>query len=184
MIRDSWWMTLVLGAVLAVGCGQGPGGGHRGEHAAEPEPQSDPAALAEGKKYLLPGEPAGARGVIDVRKDAKDGEEVIVVGRVGGSSTPFTPGRTSFLIVDPSLKPAMECDCPWDFCETPSKELTSARLRVQFADAEGKSLKASAREAFGIKELSTVVVKGKTQRDDKGNVTLVGSGLFVRPETP
>jgi hypothetical protein len=59
-----------------------------------------PAALAEGKKYLLPSEPAGAKGVIDVRKDAKDGEEVVVVGRVGGSSTPFTPGRTSFLIVD------------------------------------------------------------------------------------
>lgn len=181
MIRNGWWIALVLGAVLAAGCGQGPRGVPRGESDVEPEPPSDPAALAEGKTYLLSSEPAGAKGVIDVRKDAKDGEEVVVMGRVGGSSTPFTPGRTSFLIVDSSLKPAMECECPWDYCETPSKELTSARISVKFVDADGKSLKASARETFGIKELSTVVVKAKANRDDKGNVTLLGSGIYVRP---
>ena len=90
----------------------------------EPEPKTplDPKASEDAKaKYLLASEPAGAKGVIDVRKTAKDGEEVVVVGRIGGSKAPFT-GRAAFEIVDPSFVPCNEKDepedseTPWDFC--------------------------------------------------------------------
>lgn len=143
-------------------------------------PPAKAAVASEAKKFVAEKDPDGAKGVIDVRKDAKDGDEVVVVGRVGGAAKPFTEGRASFMIVDPSLKPTAECDCPWDYCEYPKKDLAVARLSVKFVDDDGKTLQASAREVFGLKELNTVVVKGKVQRDDKGNVVVVGKTLFIR----
>src|SRR5262245_21474256 len=167
MLRITFCLTL---ASFAAGCG------HDGPTPAGAPQRDQPTvsvagqALADGKQYLLTAEPPGARGVIDVRKYAKDGDEVVVAGRVGGSSKPFTASRASFLIVDPSLKPTAECDTPWDFCEYPKAEVAAARLNVKFVDADGKTFRGGARELFGIKELSGVVVKGKVSRDDKDNV--------------
>ena len=182
MFRFARCLAFVSLVALAAGCGSngdstpGPSGGEK------PKPKADPSVQVEGKKLMLAAEPAGVKGVIAVRQEAKDGDEVIVAGQVGGSAKPFTEGRASFLLVDPTLKPTDECDCPWDFCGTSKKDLAAARLSVKFVDAEGKTLKNGARELFGIKELSGVVVKGKVSRDDEGNVIVVASGLFVRPE--
>lgn len=41
-------------------------------------------------------------------------------------------------------------------------------------------MKADARELLKVKELSTVVVKGKAQRDDAGNLTVIASGVYVK----
>ena len=41
-------------------------------------------------------------------------------------------------------------------------------------------MKADARELLKVKELSTVVVKGKAQRDDVGNLTVIASGVYVK----
>jgi hypothetical protein len=85
-----------------------------------------------------------------------------------------------FLIADESLKPTAECDCPWDFCEYSKEERLAATANVKFVDDQGKTLPTGAREMFGISELTTVVVKGKASRDDKGNLTVIASGLYVR----
>lgn len=172
-------LTFCLTLVALSGCG---GLIPDPEKNPDPQPKAAPSVLAEGKKLVLASEPAGAKGVLAIRKDAKDGDEVVVAGQVGGSTKPFTEGRASFLIVDPSLKPTEGCETPWDFCELSKKEVAAARLNVKFVDAEGKTLEGGARELFGLKELSGVVVKGKLSRDDKGNVIVVASGLFVRPE--
>src|SRR5262245_22578280 len=63
--------------------------------AAEPD--------AAGKKYLLDREPAGTKGVIDVRRAAKDGDEVVVVGKIGGQVDPWYARQAGFTIVDPSI---------------------------------------------------------------------------------
>jgi hypothetical protein len=167
-------------AAFAAGCGP-EGGPKKGKDGG---PAGDGSALAEGKKLLLASEPAGVKGVIAVRKEAKDGDEVAVAGSVGGAAKPFTEGRASFLVVDPSLKPEPEAEgeCQWDFCHLEKKELDAAKLLVKFVDAKGGTLKAGAKEMFGLKELRQVVVTGKVSRDDKGNVTVVGTGIFVRPE--
>jgi hypothetical protein len=38
-----------------------------------------------------------------------------------------------------------------------------------------------ARELLGVKELQTVVVKGKAKRDEQGNLTVLASGVYPRP---
>jgi hypothetical protein len=165
---------LLLAAFALAGCGV---------QSTDTIPPTKATIASEAKKFVAEKDPDGAKGVIDVRKDAKDGEDVVVVGRVGGAAKPLTEGRTSFMIADTSLKPTEGCETPWDYCAVDKKELAAARLSVKFVDDDGKTLQASAREVFGLKELSTVVVKGKVQRDDKGNVVVVGKTLFIRPET-
>ena len=100
-------------AVVIVGCNK-----------TDPTPKSapDPKASEEAKaKYLLAGEPTGPKGVIDVKGQAKNGDEVVVVGRIGGSKEPFT-GQAAFTIVDPSFVACTEKEepeesaTPWEFC--------------------------------------------------------------------
>jgi hypothetical protein len=52
---------------------------------------------------------------------------------------------------------------------------------IKFVDAQGKSLPHGARQLFGLKELQTVVVRGRAKRDEAGNLTVLADGLFVRP---
>lgn len=172
MLSRIFGMILVVAFGAAAGCNQAT--------IPEGNSQGSVTAQAEGKKFLLDKEPAGVKGVIEIRKEAKDGDEVVLVGRVGGSAKPFTEGRASFLVVDYSLKPTAECDSPWDFCELPNKEVAAARVNVKFVDGDGKTIQTGARELFGIKELSTVVVKGKVSRDDKDNVNVVATSIFIR----
>lgn len=137
-------------------------------------------------KYLLKEEPKTAADVIVTRGKAKDKDDVVVVGRIGGRENPWIKGSAAFSIVDVSLKPCNEtegdtCETPWDYCcET---DLPKATLFVTILDSEtGKTLKQDAREVFKLKELQTLVVQGKAQRDSEGNVTLAASHIFVRPD--
>jgi hypothetical protein len=61
-------------------------------------------------KYLLGSEPPEATNVIALRSNAKDGDPIVVVGRVGGSKHPVVKGRAAFTIVDLSLRPCNEED--------------------------------------------------------------------------
>ena len=58
----------------------------------------------DGSAYLLKTEPDGGQNVIAARKTSKDRGDVVVVGRIGGSESPFVSGLAAFEIVDPSLK--------------------------------------------------------------------------------
>jgi hypothetical protein len=105
-MKVSVWIgtAAVLTAVLLVGCGQDKSNGQM-----------------DGSKYLLSQEPEGATGVSEVRADAKDKDEVVVVGRIGGMENPWVEDLAAFSIVDLALKPCNEigddaCPKPWDYC--------------------------------------------------------------------
>jgi hypothetical protein len=138
-----------------------------------------------GKQFLLAKEPEGAVDVLALRKEAKDQQDVVVVGRIGGRSNPWIKGMAVFPIVDRSLKPCNEiegdtCKTPWDFCCEPN--LAKATVLVMFNDASGKVIKKDPRELLHVKELQTVVITGKAKRDKSGNVTVMASKLHVRPD--
>jgi hypothetical protein len=172
---------IVSAALIVVGC----------ERSANVNNPSGAVAIqSEGADgLLLAEEPEGAKGVLDVRKDAKDGDEVLVVGRVGGRAEPLVKGRASFTIVDPSLKtcsdiPGDNCERPWDYCcENPS-DLARATVLVKFVDEGGKTVARDARELLGVEPLQTVVVRGKAKRDADGNLTVLASALHVRGKKP
>jgi hypothetical protein len=136
-------------------------------------------------KYILSEEPKDAQPVLTTREKAKDKDDVVVVGRIGGRKNPWVKGAAAFSIVDPSLKACNEragdtCPTPWDYCC--EADLSKATVFVTVVDDKtGKTLKEDAREALKLHELDTVVVEGKARRDKKGNLTIAASKLFVRP---
>lgn len=140
--------------------------------------------VPEAGKYLLKEEPADAKPVADTKKDAKDGDSVTLVGRIGGSEKPFVDGRASFTIVDTKLVPCSErpgdsCTTPWDYC-CDTDQLPANMASIKLVDDAGKTLAVDAKTGLGLKELQTVVVQGKAKRDEAGNLSVLASGIFVK----
>jgi len=168
-------LTICLVTATLIGCGQ---------QSSDPSNSSRSASAVDGSKYLLAEEPQGAKNVISVRESAEEGEDVLVVGRIGGGANPWIDGRAAFTIVDPSLRacsdiPGDNCPKPWDYCCVTDKLPTSTAL-VKVVDENGALVEADARELLQVKELSTVVVKGKAQRDDAGNLTVLAHRVYVQ----
>ncbi len=170
-------LTACVGWIVIIGCSQ-----ERPTTTAPPT--SNPALAVDGSKYLLSNEPDDGMNVIKAREATKDGDQVVIVGRIGGGKSPWIEGRAAFFIVDCSLNacsdiPGDKCDQPWDYCCETHKLPTSTAL-VKVVDENGDLMKADARELLKVKELSTVVVTGKSQRDDAGNLTILASGVYVK----
>jgi len=164
-----WWRSgLVLGLLAIPFC--------LAISLSEAAPKADAA-------QLLKKEPKGAVDVLALRKDVKDQQDVVVVGRIGGRVNPWVKGTAVFPIVDRSLKacneiPGDTCKTPWDFCcET---NVPKATVLVMFVDENGKVIKQDPREMFHVKELQTVVIQGKAKRDKAGNVTILASTIHIR----
>ena len=171
----------VLISLGVMGCAKEP--------AAAPAPVAAAPASAPARTspLLLATEPAGAKTVIEARKAVKDGEEIVVVGRIGGAVDPWVEGRAAFSIVDQTLIPCSErpgdsCTTPWDYC-CDTDRLPTSLATIKFVDEQGKTVAEDARKLLGVKELQTVVVQGKAKRDDPGNLTVLGTGLFVKADT-
>ena len=149
---------------------------------------SSAAASAEPlpANLVLSEAPANAKSVGDVVKDAKDGEEVVVAGKVGGRKEPFVAGRALMTVVDanqPSCKDIEgdSCPTPWDFCCVPQDVLAPNLATVQFVGADGKPLKADLASVNGLKPLSEVVVKGNVVRAADGKSLVINAtGLYVK----
>jgi len=172
--------TLVtcVAAAIIVGCTRTDTGPTKGKG-------PDPKVSAEAKaKYLLADEPAGAKGVIEFKKAAKDGEEVVVVGRIGGSEKPFT-GRAAFTIVDVKFKACSDiegdnCPTPWDYCCEAPEELAKGTVLVKLVDSAGKTAPDDAKALLDLKELQTIVVRGQARRDESSSISVVASGIYIK----
>ncbi len=164
-----------LAIVTMMGCGQAP---------APIVPVSTVASKA-GAQYLLATEPAAAQSILQVREESKQGDEVVLVGRIGGDVNPWVEGRAAFSLVDLSAKACSDiagdnCPTPWDYCCETDK-LVKGKTLIKLVGDDGKPVATDARELLGVKELDTLVVQGKAQRDDSGNLTILASKIFVRP---
>jgi hypothetical protein len=169
--------VLLVGMLLA-GCAQ--------NRDNPPGKTATTAPAADGSKYLLGQEPAGAANVKELRAKAKDGDDVVLVGRIGGNAEPWIKGRAGFWVVDTSLVPCNErpddpCETPWDYCCEPPDAKAKGMATVKIVDDQGKTLPTDARELLKLKELDTVVVRGRAKRDAEGNLVVLASGIYRRP---
>lgn len=170
----SRFLPLLLATAFCIGCGTSTA-------TSVDEPQKPSADAA---KYYLAEEPAGAKSVIELKSSAKDGEEITLVGRIGGSATPFVAGRASFTVVDTTFVPCNErpgdtCEVPWDYC-CDTDRLPSGTATVKIVDAAGSTLAKDAKQDLALKELQTVVIKGKAKRDEAGNLIVLAPAVFVK----
>src|SRR5271168_3991663 len=123
------WLTLaavcLIGVMLA-GCDR--------KDAPAASPMESMGPTADGAKYLLAAEPAGAKPVKEIRNDAKDGDAIVVTGYIGGAEKPWIEGRAVFWIVDPSIEfCTMEAhrSTPWYNCCVPKEELVKSLATIK-----------------------------------------------------
>lgn len=183
MFKFHFTAKLALASLIAAtGCSSSSTPAAKKEVAVQEAP---PKPSPEGEKLILAALPEGHQTVIQAREAVKDGDEVAVLGRIGGSVDPWVEGRAAFQIVDPALIPCNEiegdgCPTPWDYC-CDTDRLPKSMATVKFVDESGKTIETDARKLLGLKELTHVVVKGKAQRDEAGNLTVLATGVFVQP---
>lgn len=176
MLKTNRFRSVVgLAIVMMVGCEQAP----------TPSVKVSTAASQAGSQYLLSAEPQAAKSILQVREESKQGDEVVLVGRIGGDVNPWVEGRAAFSLVDLSAKacsdiPGDSCPTPWDYCCETDK-LVKGKTLIKLVGGDGQPVATDARELLGVKELDTLVVQGKAQRDDSGNLTILASKIFVRP---
>jgi hypothetical protein len=73
-----------------------------------------------------------------------------------------------------------DCPTPWDYCCDDQTEVAQATMTVEFREGE-KPLKTGVRGFHGLDHLTHVVVTGKAQKDELGNLSVLADGLFIRP---
>lgn len=171
------WSLLGVGTVMVglAGCGGGE---------AVPRPAASNPSSPSGRDstYVADTEPAGAVPVGEARQSVQSDDEVVLVGRVGGSAEPFVDGIAAFTIVDlkvPPCAPEEGCPRPWDYCCTQNQVKDNIAM-VKVVDEGGKPVTEDARGLLGVAELNTVVVHGKAERDDGGNLALLAHQVFVK----
>lgn len=145
---------------------------------------SGQAVSQHGRQYLLANEPKGAVSVRDAVKQADDGQEVVLVGRIGGEVDPWVDDMAAFTIVDTKLVPCSErpgdtCPTPWDYC-CDLGDLPTSSAAIKLVDQQGKVVSESARKLLALKELQTVVVHGRAQRGPEGSLVVLADGLFIK----
>lgn len=166
------YLSAVAVTFSVIGCG--------GEPTTTTTENSKPTS--DSATYKASTEPAGALPVGDARKSAKNEDNIVLVGRIGGSVKPFVDGIAAFTIVDPKVPYCAEeegCPTPWDYCceQNAVKENIAT---VKLVDKNGKPVMQDARELLGVKELNMVVVQGVASRDEEGNLSVQADQVFVK----
>jgi hypothetical protein len=175
-------MSLAISAlVLLIGL-NGCGEGEKAAPAAAPPPAVAGPTLPPGT--VLTQAPADAKDVSVLKKEAKEGDEVVIRGQVGGDKAPIVNMRAIMSIVDMklpacNLKPGDDCATPWDFCCETAESLKANSATIQFTGDNGRPLMTDLRTVNGLGCLSVVVVKGKVMKREKDNLIINASGIYV-----
>lgn len=172
-------LSVVIASMISLavaGCG--------GSSSANVSSQAASAVSIDGSKYVLADEPDGAIGVIAARESAKDGEPIVVVGRIGGAANPWIEGRAAFTLLDASKSivatgtESKEGEiCTGDCC---ASERAGCTALVTVVDAGERVLAVDSRQLLGLVANDMVVVRGKAKKDDSGNFVVVADGVYVR----
>ena len=134
---------------------------------------------------LLTEAPKGAAAVTDLKKTAKEGDEVVLRVVIGGRVKPFVEKRAVMTVVDASFenactKPDDACPTKWDYCCASPEALQANSATLQIVDDKGQPLAIDLNGVAKLKPLSVIVVKGKVgPRPDPGTLLVSAASLFV-----
>jgi hypothetical protein len=159
-------VVAAVSALLLAGCG--------GE-SAKVEVKTPP----ELEKIVVTGAPQNALAVTAAKKDTKDGDSVVVEGRVKD----FVEGRATMTIADNKLQSCKDrgegCKTPWDYCCNSAKEIAEASAVVKVVDDAAKPVKVGLQGVKKLDHLSKVAVEGKVQRDLDGTFVIQATKVYV-----
>jgi hypothetical protein len=158
--------------ILLVGCGRG----------TSTTPASEVELPAE---LILSEPPAVAVDVKTALASAREGDDIVVRGRVGGRGDPLVAGRAVMTILDLSVATCDansddNCRTPWDACCEDPATVRQSTAVVQVVGPDGQPLRAGLRNFGGIRPMAQVIVQGTARRGPDGKTLLIdASGLHV-----
>ena len=147
-----------------------------GDSTETPTPPADGADLSP---FVLAADPAEAVEVAAARSGAPADEQV-VVGRVSD----LVSGFAAWKLTDASLEycgektPEDGCVTPWDYCCLAADHVREHTVLVELHDDAGRPIATPAIPE--LRPLDLVAVRGRTEKDEHGNVKLVASGWYRR----
>jgi hypothetical protein len=143
-----------------------------------------PAGIsAEGQQFVLAKEPTGAQGILDYRESKPEAGEVSLIGRVGLETLKWSNQSAMFVITDPSESlessghVCNDDNCP--FCKAKAAGHLS-RAIVMLIGENGQVPAIPARKLLPLEEGQTVVVNGRAEINEQGDLVVHAKGLYVR----
>ena len=165
---QAWLSSVTLVFVVSLGCDSTNTTGE----AVSASPRYDAS-------YIVAAEPSQPVHVGAARQSAKDQDTIDLVGRIGGSASPFVNGLAAFTLVDVSLPDcAGEEECTDGSCCSP-EELKANLATVKFVGDTGKPIPIDARELLNVSVNAKVAVHGTVKRDDLGNLTVLADKVYL-----
>ena len=139
------------------------------------------------QSLILESAPADAQQIFEIRKAAKEGDKVVISGKVMGRKDPFVDGRAIMMIGDPNKITSCDlnhddaCPTPWDVCCDDPDVIKASTLTVQVVDTDGKLVKEGLKGLGGMKELSQLVVVGTVADGSNAeNMFINATGFYIR----
>lgn len=169
------YMFLAAGVMLLAGCSEDPAASGR----ADAQADSHPA-------WLLVSEPASALSVDEAKASAKEGDRIVLRGRIGGRKEPMSAESSVLTMMDTSIphcaeNPDDKCTTPWDYCCVPKDQIAAHSATIQIVGPDGSPVGINPRAA-GLSELDEIVVEGVVgPRQSEQILTIRASGVFRLP---
>jgi hypothetical protein len=137
--------------------------------------------------FLISEKPVGEVDLVEVFAKAKPGDPVLVTGRIGGTRNPISEDFAGFILTDESVYFCDEggdeghCPTPWDACCEDPDKLASSRAFVQFVADNGNPLQISLKDATGLAENQTVIVRGTVAPEStESNFLINAEGFYIQ----
>ena len=144
-----------------------------------PQEKTSGSTVEISNEHFTSSRPSEVKNLVDVKKTAKKGDQVVFLARVGGKVNPFLDQKAIFLAADPSLVSCElmgeedHCIYPEDYCCEDPAALRAGLANIQFVDDAGRPLEVTAKGAGGLESLKFIVVDGQVRDLNDDGVFIV-----------
>jgi hypothetical protein len=181
MTASKYAAMFALAATIALtGCsGEGDSNDAGDDSATQ---TSSTAPSPELQPLVVKADPPANQIGVSMARSTNEGQEVAVEGRLKD----FVDGVAAFTIVDGSVPSCLEdgmeeqCPTPWDYCCMPQELMAANTAMVKLLGPDGETLAGTLKGVNSIDNLSTVVVTGKVEKDESGNVTIAANKVYLK----
>lgn len=145
-------------------------------------PQASAPISKDSPAWLLTSTPGDAVEVSQVKASAKEGDEVVLRGRIGGRKDPMSTDTALFVLMDTSVPSCKDmegetCTTPWDYCCEAPETLAANNATVQLVGDDGSVMKLDLAK-YGFEPLDEVIVVGTVgPRPSEQVLTVRASGI-------
>jgi len=169
-------MLLTTIAMLLAGCSDEPAASSQANKPTDSRPA-----------WLLVSEPTPALSVDEAKASAKEGDRIVLRGRIGGRKEPMSAASPVLTMMDTGVphcadNPDDKCATPWDYCCVPKDQIAAHSATVQIVGEDGSHTGINLK-AGGLSELDEIVVEGVVgPRPSEQVLTIRATGVYRLPQ--